>query len=83
MLQSFIEWAKITLFCSHLLGACLKRRDVYVAVWPRGRVAKIIEPFYKYYKKFKIIFLINLNFCIFYYLWLLLGGSIRGLLGVK
>ena len=26
--------------------ACLKRRHVYVAVWPRGRSAEIIEPLY-------------------------------------
>ena len=35
--------------------ACLKRRRVYVAVWPRGRSAEIIKPFYKDYKKFKIL----------------------------
>ena len=32
-------------FCQIFWRACLKRRHVYVAVWPRGRSAKIIEPF--------------------------------------
>ena len=44
-----------TFFWSIILRACLKRRHVYVAVWPSGRSAEIIEPFYKYYKKFEIL----------------------------
>ena len=47
---SFLE-----IFFDFFQRGCLKRRDVYVAVWPRGRAAEIIEPLYKYYKKFKLL----------------------------
>ena len=59
-----LQWLYFVFKYMRQKGGCLKRRHVHVAEWPRGRSAEII---YKYNKYNKSIFLMNLNFHIFYY----------------
>ena len=40
--QPYVTWVFFAyLMFGRVKGACLKRRHVYVAAWPRGRVAEI------------------------------------------